>query len=169
MERFIDDISGVWKNSICIGTGNEAASAGHTAGQLRDEEEAVIELAVQDRQPSLNIQIWKEYTDVIDISLISPSGVEIGPIPETLGVQRFTMGQTEVLLYYGEPSPFSTAQEVFIELLPVNDYMNQGVWKIVLTPRKIVTGLYELWLPSEAVLNRGTGFLYPKNLSLIHI
>ena len=77
MERFIDDISGVWKNSICIGTGNEAASAGHTAGQLRDEEEAVIELAVQDRQPSLNIQIWKEYTDVIDISLISPSGVEI--------------------------------------------------------------------------------------------
>lgn len=169
MERFIDDISGVWKNSICIGTGNEAVSAGHTAGQLRDEEEAVIELAVQDRQPSLNIQIWKEYTDIIDISLISPSGAEIGPIPETLGVQRFTMGQTEVLLYYGEPSPFSTAQEVFIELLPVNDYMNQGVWKIVLTPRKIVTGLYELWLPSEAVLNRGTGFLYPKNTTTLTI
>ncbi len=84
--------------------------------------------------------------------------MEIGPIPEKLGAQRFTMGQTEVLLYYGEPSPFSTAQEIFIDLLPVNDYMNQGVWKIVLTPRKIVTGLYELWLPSEAVLNRGTGF-----------
>ncbi len=169
MERFIDDISGVWKNSICIGTGNEAASAGHTSGQLRDEEEAVIELAVQDRQPSLNIQIWKEYTDVIDISLISPSGVEIGPIPEKLGAQRFTMGQTEVLLYYGEPSPFSTAQEIFIDLLPVNDYMNQGVWKIVLTPRKVVTGLYELWLPSEAVLNRGTGFLYPKNSTTLTI
>ena len=169
LERFIDDISGVWKNSICIGTGNEAASAGHTSGQLRDEEEAVIELAVQDRQPSLNIQIWKEYTDVIDISLISPSGVEIGPIPEKLGAQRFTMGQTEVLLYYGEPSPFSTAQEIFIDLLPVNDYMNQGVWKIVLTPRKVVTGLYELWLPSEAVLNRGTGFLYPKNSTTLTI
>ena len=95
----------------------------------------------------LNIQIWKEYTDVIDISLISPSGVEIGPIPEKLGAQRFTMGQTEVLLYYGEPSPFSTAQEIFIDPLPVNDYMNQGVWKIVLTPRKVRTGLYELWLP----------------------
>lgn len=169
LERFIDDISGVWKNSICIGTGNEAASAGHTSGQLWDEEEAVIELAVQDRQPSLNIQIWKEYTDVIDISLISPSGVEIGPIPEKLGAQRFTMGQTEALLYYGEPSPFSTAQEIFIDLLPVNDYMNQGVWKIVLTPRKIVKGLYELWLPSEAVLNRGTGFLYPKNATTLTI
>lgn len=169
LERFIDDISGVWKNSICIGTGNEAASAGHTSGQLRDEEEAVIELAVQDRQPSLNIQIWKEYTDVIDISLISPSGMEIGPIPEQLGAQRFTMGQTEILLYYGEPSPFSVAQEIFIDMLPVNDYMNQGVWKIVLTPREIVSGRYELWLPSEAVLNRGTGFLYPKNTTTLTI
>lgn len=169
LERFIDDISGVWKNSICIGTGNEAASAGHTSGQLRDEEEAVIELAVQDRQPSLNVQIWKEYTDFMDISLISPSGIRIGPIPEKLGMQRFTMGETEILLYYGEPSPFSVAQEIFIDMLPVNDYMNQGVWKIVLTPREIVSGRYELWLPSEAALNKGTGFLYPKNTTTLTI
>jgi subtilisin family serine protease len=169
LERFIDDISGVWKNSICIGTGNEAASAGHTSGQLRDEEEEVIELAVQNRQPSLNVQIWKEYTDFMDISLISPSGIRIGPIPEKLGMQRFTMGETEILLYYGEPSPFSVAQEIFIDMLPANDYMNQGVWKIVLTPREIVSGRYELWLPSEAALNKGTGFLYPKNTTTLTI
>ena len=30
LERFIDDISNIWKNVICIGTGNEAAGAGHT-------------------------------------------------------------------------------------------------------------------------------------------
>ena len=71
---------------ICIGTGNEAAGAGHTSGWINDEEEAVIELAVQERQPSLNVQIWKSYTDVIDIALISPSGYRIGPIQE---VQRF--------------------------------------------------------------------------------
>lgn len=96
LERFIDDISNIWKNVICIGTGNEAAGAGHTSGWINDEEEAVIELAVQERQPSLNVQIWKSYTDVIDIALISPSGYRIGPIQEVLGhsvfaqeVQRF--------------------------------------------------------------------------------
>lgn len=169
LERYIDDISNVWKSSICIGSGNEAASAGHTSGRLAEGNEAVIELAVQSNQPSLNVQIWKEYTDVMDISLVSPSGVRVGPIQEILGPQRFTVGQTEILLYYGEPSPYSTAQEIYLDMIPTAGYINQGVWEIVLTPRKIVSGLYELWLPSEAVLNRGTGFLYPTDTTTLTI
>lgn len=169
VERFIDDISNIWKNCICIGTGNEAAGAGHTSGRLNDEEEVEIQLGVQVNQPSFGIQIWKEYTDVVDISLISPSGQRVGPIQEILGPQRFSMGQTEILLYYGEPSPYSTAQEIFIDLLPKDSYVNSGVWRIVLTPRKIVSGNYELWLPSEGALNRGTGFLYPTDQITITI
>ena len=169
LERFIDDISNIWKNVICIGTGNEAAGAGHTSGWINDEEEAVIELAVQERQPSLNVQIWKSYTDVIDIALISPSGYRIGPIQEVLGPQRFRTGSTEILLYYGEPSPYSTNQEIFIDMLPIEDYIDSGVWKIVLTPRKIVSGEYELWIPSEEALNRGTGFLFPTDTTTLTI
>lgn len=152
-----------------MGSGNEGVSAGHTSGVLNDETEAVIELAVQNSQPTLNVQIWKEYTDVVDISIISPSGIRVGPIQEILGPQRFSMGQTEILLYYGEPSPYSTAQEVYVDMLPADSYINQGVWKIVLTPRKLVSGLYELWLPSESVLNRGTGFLYPTDTTTLTI
>lgn len=169
LERFIDDISNIWKSSICIGTGNEAASAGHTSGRVNEERETVIELAVQESQPSLNVQLWKEYVDVIDISLVSPSGIRIGPVQEILGSQRFTAGQTEVLLYYGEPSPYSTSQEVYIDMLPREGYINAGTWRIILTPRKIVSGNYELWLPSEGVLNRGTGFLYPTDNTTLTI
>ncbi len=169
LERFIDDISNIWKSSICIGTGNEAASAGHTSGRVDEERETVIELAVQESQPSLNVQIWKEYVDVIDISLVSPSGIRIGPVQEILGPQRFTAGQTEILLYYGEPSPYSTAQEIYIDLLPREGYINTGIWRIILTPREIVSGSYELWLPSEGVLNRGTGFLYPTDNTTLTI
>lgn len=163
LERFIDDISNVWKSCICIGTGNEAASAGHISGRLTDESEAVIELAVQESQPSLNVQIWKEYVDVMDISIISPSGIRIGPVQEILGPQRYVAGQTEILLYYGEPSPYSTAQEIYIDMIPRESYINSGVWRIVLVPRNIVSGEFQMWLPSEGVLNRGTGFLYPTN------
>ena len=161
LERFIDDISNVWKSCFCIGTGNEAASAGHVSGRLTDESEAVIELAVQESQPSLSIQIWKEYVDMMDISLLSPSGIRIGPIQETLGAQRYVAGQTEILLYYGEPSPYSTAQEIYIDMIPRENYINSGVWRIVLIPRDVVSGEYQMWLPSENVLNRGTGFLFP--------
>ena len=169
LERFIDDISNIWKSSICIGSGNEAASAGHTSGIMEEDRDTVIQLAVQNNQPTLSIQIWKEYTDVIDISLVSPAGVTVGPIQEVLGPQRFTVGQTEILLYYGEPSPYSTAQEIYIDMLPKDTYITGGVWKIVLTPRKIVSGVYELWLPSENVVNRGTGFLFPTDNTTLTI
>ncbi len=161
LERFVEDIANTWKSVICIGTGNEGSSAGHTSGILVDSEETVIELAVQENSPSLNVQIWKAYFDLVDISLISPSGVRIGPIQEVLGSQRFVVGNTQILLYYGEPSPFSIDQEIFIDFLPRDSYIDSGVWRIVLTPREIVNGEYALWLPSQAVLNPGTGFLFP--------
>lgn len=161
LERFIEDIANTWKSVICIGTGNEGNTAGHTSGTLVDSEETVIQLAVQENSPSLNVQIWKAYFDLVDISLISPSGVRIGPIQEQLGSQRFLVGNTQILLYYGEPSPFSIDQEIFIDFLPRDTYIDSGVWRIVLTPRDIVNGEFALWLPSQAVLNPGTAFLFP--------
>ena len=161
LERFIADIANLWKSVICIGMGNEGASAGHTAGILKENTEGRIPLAVQMKETAINVQIWKSYHDIVDISLISPAGVQIGPIPEVIGTQRFVVGDTEILLYYGEPSPFHVSQEIFIEFLPKDSYITPGIWQFVLTPRKIVTGEYDLWLPSENVLNRGTAFRYP--------
>ena len=37
VERYIDDLSNFWKSVICVGTGNEAASAGHTPECCRKE------------------------------------------------------------------------------------------------------------------------------------
>lgn len=169
VERFIDNISNVWKNVICIGTGNEAAGAGHTSGKLIEGKEERIELAIQERQSALNVQIWKEYTDEIEISLITPSGIQSLPIVEKLGTQRMTLGQTELLIYYGKPSPYSTAQEIYIEFIPVNQYVGSGVWKIILNPQKIVKGSYEMWLPSGQTLNSGTSFLKPKAMTTLTI
>ena len=161
VERFLNDISETWKNVICVGTGNEGNSGGHTSGRVSDEEEENVEIAVQPRETNLNVQIWKSYVDEMDISVISPSGMRVGPIQEILGSQRFVLGDTELLLYYGEPKPYSVKQEIYISFLPVASYIDSGVWKIVLTPRKIVDGTYEMWLPSQNVLNVGTAFLRP--------
>lgn len=169
LERFIEDIANIWKSVICIGTGNEGRSAGHKAGIVRENEETVIQLAVQEQEPTLNLQIWKAYYDIMDISFVSPSGKRIGPIQEVLGTQRFSVGNTELLLYYGEPSPYSTAQEIYVDFLPKEVYINSGIWEIVLTPRKIISGNYAMWLPSENVLNPGTAFLFPTETGTLTI
>lgn len=161
LEQFIQDAANRWKNVICIGTGNEGNTAGHVSGILTENEQVEIELAIQENETGLNVQIWKAYYDLVDILLEAPSGVRIGPIQEILGSQRFRIGETEILLYYGEPSPYTIDQEIYIDFLPRTDYITSGIWRIVLIPREIISGNYALWLPSESVLNEGTEFLSP--------
>ena len=161
LEQFIQDAANRWKNVICIGTGNEGNTAGHVSGILTENEQVEIELAVQENETGLNVQIWKAYYDLVDILLEAPSGVRIGPIQEILGSQRFRIGETEILLYYGEPSPYTIDQEIYIDFLPRTDYITSGIWRIILVPREIISGNYALWLPSESVLNKGTAFLFP--------
>ena len=161
LERFMDSASDVWKNVICVGSGNEGNSAGHVTGRVPEDEAEEVELGVQVSEPALNVQIWKSYADEMEISIFSPSGVRAGPFQEILGAQRFVLGQTELLLYYGAPKPFSVRQEIYLDFLPRGSYIESGVWRIVLTPRRITEGIYQMWLPSESVLNRGTAFLKP--------
>lgn len=169
VERFLNDISETWKNVICIGSGNEGTTAGHAAGYLKDEKEEIQELAVQDRETSLSIQIWKSYADEADISVAGPTGERVGPFRETLGPQRFMLGSTELLIYYGEPKPYSVRQEIFISFIPVRTYVDSGVWQIILTPRRIVDGAYQMWLPAQTALNVGTAFLTPDSTSTLTI
>jgi subtilisin family serine protease len=161
LERFLDDIANYWKSVICIGAGNEGAQPGHTSVRLSAEEETVIPFTVQENQTAFSIQMWKAYTDVAEILIRTPAGVTVGPIPELAGAQRIRTFGTEILLYYGEPGPYSTDQEIYLNFLPAEDYVGAGIWEIILRPLKVVQGEVNLWFPSANVLNLGTGFSYP--------
>ena len=169
VERFLNDIADMWKNVICIGSGNEGASAGHVSGKVRRQISETVELAVQQREPALSIQIWKSYVDEMGVSVISPSGRQAGPFYEFLGAQRYILGDTELLIYYGEPKPYSVKQEIYLSLLPGKQYIESGVWKIVLTPGRIVDGEYQMWLPTQTSLNMGPAFLQPNSMSTLTI
>ena len=169
LERFLNDISEVWKTVICVGSGNEGTTAGHISGRVNDEEEEVVELAVQEREPSLSLQIWKSYADEMAVTVVSPSGERVGPLRETPGSHRYFTGDTELLIYYGEPKPYSVKQEIYISFLPLRSYVDSGVWQIILTPRRIVEGNYQMWLPAQSALNVGTAFLRPNSSTTLTI
>jgi len=174
LETFITDMANIWKSVICIGTGNEGFAAGHTEGKfpvgeaggfgnaVQIDSTERIELAVGSYEPNLNVQIWKSYLDDIDIMLTSPGGQTVGPIQQILGPQRFVLEQTEILLYYGEPTPYQAEQEIYIEFLPRQDYINEGIWLITLVPREIKDGTFALWLPSAGAIGSATRFLNPQ-------
>ena len=159
LETYLTDISGYWKCSIVAGSGNEAAKRVHTSGVL-DRQPEIIELAVADYEAGLNIQLWKSYADSFSIELIHPGGVLREVIRPVSGSRSSRLGGTDLLIYYGEPSPYSPFQEIYVELLPAEgSYIDAGIWQIRLTPERIVDGAYDLWLPAGASISQATGFL----------
>lgn len=161
VETYLDDMSNFWKSVLVIGTGNEGNAAGHTEVILPMGRDTEVPFLIQSYETSLNIQIWKSYVDNILLELISPEGQRVGYFQPVLGPQRFTLGQTEILIYYGEPSPFSMYQEIFVDFIPKQNYLDSGQWRFRLIPERIADGRVNFWMPTHTILNSGTRFLYP--------
>lgn len=211
LERFLDNAAEIGRTVICVGSGNEGANGGHLAGKVetrnttgtsvgveslgnRDFEYGgtTAELVVAGYERSLSLQLWKEYTDVFRIYLRSPAGEEIA-LPDTLqrGFVRKYAGNTEILIFYGEPTPYRTRQEIYFEFIVreevVEDparatieersgtvagnpagatsrrsfYIDSGSWQIRLEPVRVVNGEFVMYLPAGSGRNAGTGFTAP--------
>ena len=169
IEAYLDSVSDVGRNVICVGTGNEGGESLHTSGILESGRETSIQLNIGEYETGVNVQLWKQYIDQAEIALIHPDGSRVGPFQEVLGPQRFVLGGTELLIYYGEPKPYSVKQEIYLSFIPRESYIDSGVWKLVLTPRRIVDGSYQMWLPAQEALNVGTAFLLPNSSSTLTI
>lgn len=165
LETYLDNVSGMGKNVICVGMGNNGNDALHTGEKLSPGEIQEIELGVGAFEPTLNVQLWKNYEDEMEIYLENPAGERVGPLFETLGAQRWQAGNTELLIYYGKPAPYHVTQEIYVDFLPQDEktpYVDSGVWKIILAARNIKNGEYFLWLPGGKTLNPGTAFYLPR-------
>ena len=171
VERFIDNVSEIWKTCICVGSGNEGASSGHTSGRLFEKEdrnetkegaiEETIELAIGNYERSLSLQLYKSFADQFGIELASPSGELISIDTKEEGTKRYRVNSEDVLVYVGFPKPYTVLEEIYIELFPQQEYVTTGVWQIKLIPEKIVSGEYNLYLPSQMVRSQDTRFFIP--------
>lgn len=163
LERFVDNASEIGRSTLVIGSGNEGASRGHTAGVVQNGSR-VTELAVADYETGLSIQLWKFYQDVFNLVITSPGKeqmtLELSQIREAQAVRR-TLEQTQLLCYLGKPLPYNVQQEIFIDMIPTGSYINSGIWRVELQPVTVVTGEYRFYLPGYAARNAATGFFLP--------
>lgn len=177
LERFLDNVSEIGRNVICVGSGNEGASGGHVGGSvdvtgMRSAGTALsqyvggttgtvnildsnvtanmtrVELVVGNYETGLNIQLWKEYTDRYVVILTSPTGEYLIVDTDRPGKQTYLLGRTRILLYNGEPAPYLTSQEVYFDLLPAG------------TGRYVDSGVWTFLLePIETITGNYTFYL----------
>ena len=161
LERYLDSLAQMGQFVFVTGSGNEGDSGGHGRPVIVPGEITEIRLSVGTYETGFGVQIWKNYEDGMRIFLRDPSGrTEVELIP-VRGTDRIRIGEMELLIYYGEPSPFNAAQEIYIEFVPEEVYVESGIW----TFRFLGTGdeetAVDLWLPSSAAIGRDTAFLEP--------
>ena len=158
LERFLDNASEIGRTVICVGSGNEGAARGHFAGNITRD--GRVELAVGNYERNLNIQLWKNYSDVFRIRLQTPGGEE-AELSTNIQGGKYTLEleQTRILVYLGEPLPYAVAQEIYLDMIPAEgSYINAGIWTIRLEPVVTVTGQYYLYLPAGSGIGESTGF-----------
>ncbi len=78
--------------------------------------------------------------------------------PGIIGSTALSYETEEILLYYGMPSPYSQAQEIYLDLIPKGSYIQDGLWKIRLIPEEIRDGQYDLWLQGHGTEQGNTFF-----------
>lgn len=168
LETFLNDMAQLHQCSIVTGTGNEGGGTRHYQNRINSNSIQEIELTVSSFETRLNLQIWKRYQDEIGIEIILPDGSTTGELLGQ-GALRMDFSQVQLLVFYGEPSPYSMYQEIYIDFIPKETYIPEGLWKIHLKSGRILDGTYEMWLPSGGVLNDNTGFPYPSEIRTLTI
>ena len=165
-ETYIDDWSRRWINSIVVAAGNEGAAGRHARGYLEQGEEREIEFQVGEGRRSVMLQLWKEYADRFYVNLGAPNGQNTGYIREGSGIFKTTIAGTNIFIYYGEPSPYSSASTIYVNLFAPSG-VTTGLWRLNLSAGTILNGRYDIWMTGEVAGRGNTFFLIPNEETTI--
>lgn len=168
LETYINSVVGLGKNTIVTGMGNQGSGRKHASGRVTAsevgqeiEEQNRVSFVIGPGETGFGLQIWKNYVDVFDVSVRTPSETLLGPFSYGSGLSNTVENNTELLVFYGEPVPYRVNQEIYLTFLPTNTFLDQGEWQIMFSPKRIIDGKYEMWLPDAGLNSEATYFMQP--------
>lgn len=163
LSNFINSYIGRNKLIFITTTGNQGNSETHTEGIL-DQSNNIqdIELQVGENQRMLPFEIWIDQANIVELSIISPSGEIIGNINSKLSRNqtiKFFEEQTTMVINYVSPDEQSGDNLIVIKA----SNLKNGVWKFRLNGIQLTNGHYNAWLPQRELIDNDTKFLQPSS------
>lgn len=140
------------------GGGNEGNGKTHTMGKINFVGEVKdIEIEIAEYEKDIEIDLWVDKPDKLNILIISPSGEESKTsLVSNLNVLEglFDFENTYYSIWSTYPLYYSGQQMTIINLKGVS----KGIWKIRLIGSSITNGVYHVYLPNNSLLKPGTKF-----------
>ena len=167
LEDYIDTVSGLSRLVFVTGMGNDGNSGRHAELDLKNDrtqqnnQVEQVEFQVGNYEAGINLQVWKSYSDDIDIFMIIPDGRTIGPFNLYQEVMYYNLIDMNIRVINGYPTPINLNQETYISIIPKQEYIQSGIWKLVFVPRSINNGRVDVWLPVAGSTTSDVRFISP--------
>lgn len=182
LETYLDRVATLAKCVICVGTGNDGTGRMHAGGRLTEEKPAELELAVEGREKSLELELWSNYPDKFSVEVVAPSGEKTqfrygeGEQVTAFGSaflysaqgKTVRLGNTEVEGFWSTPTIYQNLSEFRLSLTAVEGTLGTGIWNIRLLPERIVEGIFDIWILSGGETPE-TGFTEPDSFRTLTI
>jgi len=160
-ETYIDSVTQVWKNAICVATGNEGSSGHHFGTKIAQGESVNVDFVTAGGMNRFYMTLWKNFVDTFTFNLRSPGGKNTGELrPEQKTTIR-TLDNVIVTIIYGQPTHYSFEQELYIVFRSTSGTIPPGVWTLTVNGVDVVDGRFDIWLPTIEDVSRSTAFLLP--------
>ena len=161
LEKYIDAVGDLSKLTIVVGAGNDGVAGRHIQINMGNESFYRREFQVSQGEGSIYIQIWRESIDVVDIILETPSGEILGPFNNYDNLMTYVTNNMDIRVLNNGPTPINSRLETYISIIPLDEYIESGIWSIVFNPKSIINGRLDVWLPVEGSTNTELFFLNP--------
>lgn len=182
LETYLDAVAVMAKCVICVGTGNDGVGRTHAGGRLLPDEATEVELAVEGQEKSLELELWKNYTDEFLVEVVAPSGERTvfrygeGEQVTAFGSAfLYSAWEKSVLLQnvvveglWSAPTVYQNLSELRLSITSETETLGVGVWIIRLLPEKIVEGTFDIWI-LQGLESTKSGFSEPDSYRTLTI
>lgn len=143
-ESYMDEMALQWKTAIVVASGNEADAGRHTHGNIKQETSS--QFVVEGNISTVTIDLWKTQMDFFDVEVVNPRGVSTGIVPYKTSNLRYSIGSERIYIRFNKSTPYSFVENISIELIAVNNFLNEGIWTIIFHNYYVIDGNFDIWL-----------------------
>lgn len=157
----LERISREYQMALVAAAGNEAVRAHHYYGTADYQDiPDVVELQVADHEEGFTLEIWPDLSELVTVSVISPSGQQTERFvrrPGTGSRILFVLEGTMLDVNFWYDASGKSSQIVTLKFTRPAE----GLWKIQVYDLLRYGGGFHMWLPAEGLIKPGTIFLKP--------
>ncbi len=158
-EEYLSGVSNLRGVCICTAAGNEAQARHHMQKTMSSIEKTEnIDIRVGGERGNFLVNIWSSVSDVMSVSVRSPTGEVISRVPPRSMfsiTKKLVLEPSTVTVEYYFPVEGSSDQLTIVRILDATP----GIWTITVYGDIVLDGTFNAWLPLTGFIDEETEFL----------